>query len=247
MWAQGLVVAQISAGRPAVVCRRRSGCTPASSATAARLLPSKKRARNAAPITSARSRRLNNATVGNNTCVTRHDPHRPRRGRTTNSRPRPRNVRRRANPQGRSRPTPQASQPYSPATSLNSTRTASRLYHHHASNTSQHQTGPLAIRPRTKRGGPCARGRSTRCPPQPHHRKQASPSLTAGIKTSDASGDSALRTSGAQQGAPAVETTASTRLRSWVRVPPRPPAPQAISAGQAGCLPVRMVTVEDPW
>lgn len=102
------------------------------------------------PITSARSVRRSSATVGNNTCVTRHKPHRDRRGRTSSRRPRPRSARRRANPHGRKRPPPQMTQPYLPAASLASTRaaSASTLITRATPRTSD---GPLALRTRKRR------------------------------------------------------------------------------------------------
>lgn len=149
------------------------------------------------PITSARSVRRSSATVGNNTCVTRHKPHRDRRGRTSSRRPRPRSARRRANPHGRKQPPPQMTQPYLPAASLASTRaaSASTLITRATPRTSD---GPLALR--TRKGGGSVRVRTLNTlsapapPPQPDHHHP-----TAAIRTDDASGASALRTSGAQQ------------------------------------------------
>ena len=63
--------------------------------------------------------RLSSAVTGSNTCVTRHDTHRPRRGRST---PTPRTPRGRAHPHGVSTPG-QAGHDTPPAANRDSTRT----------------------------------------------------------------------------------------------------------------------------
>src|SRR5664279_1195574 len=75
------------------------------------------RAVSAAPMTSTASARRSTPGTGNNTCVTRHPPHRARRGRNE---PTPRTPRRRAHPHGANTPG-QPGQPTSPAVSRDST------------------------------------------------------------------------------------------------------------------------------
>ncbi len=76
----------------------------------------------AAPITSARSARRNNANTGSSTCDTRHGEHRVRRGRTTTDPATPRNDRTRAHPHGLNEP-PQPGHAKAPDTNPVSTST----------------------------------------------------------------------------------------------------------------------------
>jgi hypothetical protein len=79
-------------------------------------------AASADPITSTPSARRANNDAGNSTCVTPHDPHRPRRGRTVNDDDVPRTDRDRAQPQ-RASADPHRGQPIRPSTNAASTAT----------------------------------------------------------------------------------------------------------------------------
>lgn len=97
-------------------------------------------AANAAPITSASSRRRSRVSVLISTWVLAHRSHRERRGRCrTSPPPRSRSTRHRADPHGRSRP-PQPGHSSSPATSARSTSTPSvpTIFN----SASGHQEGP---------------------------------------------------------------------------------------------------------